>query len=155
MAPVVSVGLALAALALAALGASGDRAAPAAGAAHPTPAVDGATQAAVSALVGKVDRAYWARDSGTGLRVVNREQRLKATFGANGPRLRTGGTSVGLELRALGRGDALRGVAGATPRARASRIEYRRGPVTEWYLNGPAGLEQGFTSARPPRARDR
>ena len=151
IAPVCSVGLALAALALAAPGPSGDPAAPASSAAHPTPAVDGATQAAVSAILGKVDRAYWARDSGAGLRVANGGQGLKATFGANGPRLRTGGASVGLALRALGRGDALRSVAGATPRARASRIEYRRGPVTEWYLNGPAGLEQGFTLARPPQ----
>ena len=31
-----------------------------------------------------------------------------------------------------------------------NRIEYRRGALTEWYVNGPLGLEQGFTlRARP------
>src|SRR5208282_4644313 len=29
---------------------------------------------------------------------------------------------------------------------------YRRGPLTEWYVNGPIGLEQGFTvNERPGR----
>jgi uncharacterized protein (DUF2345 family) len=29
-------------------------------------------------------------------------------------------------------------------------VEYRRGSLTEWYVNGPAGLEQGFTITKPP-----
>lgn len=29
------------------------------------------------------------------------------------------------------------------------RVEYHRGDLTEWYLNGPVGLEQGFTLAAP------
>jgi trimeric autotransporter adhesin len=29
-------------------------------------------------------------------------------------------------------------------------VEYRRGDLTEWYVNGPSGLEQGFTVALPP-----
>ena len=36
------------------------------------------------------------------------------------------------------------------PRAELNRIEYRRGSLTEWYINGPAGLEQGFTITKPP-----
>ena len=31
-----------------------------------------------------------------------------------------------------------------------SRVEYQRGPLTEWYINGPMGLEQGFTLFSPP-----
>ena len=41
-------------------------------------------------------------------------------------------------------------VEAAEPRAEANRVEYRRGEVTEWYVNGPLGLEQGFTLARAP-----
>jgi len=33
----------------------------------------------------------------------------------------------------------------ASPRANHNRVEYRRGPLPEWYVNGPLGLEQGFT----------
>ena len=29
-------------------------------------------------------------------------------------------------------------------------MEYRRGSLTEWYMDGPLGLEQGFTLAAPP-----
>ncbi len=36
------------------------------------------------------------------------------------------------------------------PVADKQRVEYRRGPVIEWYENRPEGLEQGFTVAEPP-----
>ena len=34
--------------------------------------------------------------------------------------------------------------------ALGNRIEYRRGTLTEWYVNNPLGLEQGFTLQEPP-----
>ncbi len=33
---------------------------------------------------------------------------------------------------------------------KGSRVEYRRGDLTEWYVNDERGLEQGFTIASPP-----
>lgn len=50
----------------------------------------------------------------------------------------------------------IRTVAGHTPLApvppvrSGPRVEYRREGLTEWYINGPRGLEQGFTLAAPP-----
>ena len=41
-------------------------------------------------------------------------------------------------------------LAAARPAAHGNRAVYRRGDVSEWYANGPLGLEQGFTIA--PRA---
>ena len=35
-----------------------------------------------------------------------------------------------------------------TPAVHGSRVAYDRGAVSEWYANGPLGLEQGFTLAR-------
>src|SRR6185436_9419192 len=32
-----------------------------------------------------------------------------------------------------------------------NRVEYRRGGLTEWYANGPLGLEQGFTLQTRPQ----
>jgi hypothetical protein len=29
-------------------------------------------------------------------------------------------------------------------------VEYRRGALVEWYVNGPSGLEQGLTLAKAP-----
>ncbi|MDQ2737398.1 MAG: FG-GAP repeat protein [Actinomycetota bacterium] len=38
----------------------------------------------------------------------------------------------------------------AQPIIAGSRVEYRRDGLTEWYVNGPHGLEQGFTVAALP-----
>ena len=34
--------------------------------------------------------------------------------------------------------------------AEGDRVEYRRGGLTEWYVNDERGLEQGFTIDAPP-----
>ena len=53
------------------------------------------------------------------------------------------------------RGDRLRVVEPVEPEVNGNRVEYRRGPLVEWYVNDERGLEQGFTlrerpwSARP------
>jgi len=45
----------------------------------------------------------------------------------------------------------MRAVEAVAPQASLNRVEYRHGALTEWYVNGPMGLEQGFTiTARPP-----
>jgi hypothetical protein len=41
------------------------------------------------------------------------------------------------------------------PTANANRVEYRRDVLTEWYENGPLGLEQGFTLIRRPSEENR
>jgi hypothetical protein len=55
-----------------------------------------------------------------------------------------------MEMRGYGYGDALQKVKAVAPRVNANRVEYRRDGVTEWYENGPLGLEQGFTLAHRP-----
>ena len=49
-----------------------------------------------------------------------------------------------------GYGGSLRNAGGSAPHADANRVEYRREGLTEWYVNGPLGLEQGFTLERAP-----
>ena len=89
-----------------------------------------------------------------GFRLVNRRGGLVASFDRRGARVVAGRARAGLALRAVGYGTALRKVAGVVPRARANRVVYRRGGVSEWFVNGPAGLEHGFTLAgRPGGAR--
>ncbi len=55
-----------------------------------------------------------------------------------------------MELLGYGYGAKLRPVEGVAPTASLNRVEYRRRAFTEWYINGPAGLEQGFTLNTPP-----
>src|SRR5439155_3481473 len=56
------------------------------------------------------------------------------------------------DLRLVGVGDAARALPpeDAKVTARGNRVELTRGDVTEWYVNGPLGLEQGFTLAARP-----
>ncbi len=76
--------------------------------------------------------------------------------------------SVTLGARRYGCAGDLRPLAAAPPEVRADRVEYRRvvtmeGPespaelpavseasIVEWYVDGPLGLEQGFTLSAPP-----
>ncbi len=56
----------------------------------------------------------------------------------------------GLRLTAWGREGTLQPVSDATLHPESNRIEYRRGHLTEWYINDERGLEQGFTLTLPP-----
>jgi hypothetical protein len=55
-----------------------------------------------------------------------------------------------LAARAIGYGHSLRHVTPVVPDAVASGATYARAGLVEWYRSRPAGLEQGFTVARPP-----
>ena len=94
-------------------------------------------------LVGRASGGFLAR---------NPQQGLTASFGARGATVSTrGGAHASIALQAIGSsGVALRPVAAAQPLARSNRVEYRRGAATEWFANGPAGVEQGFTLASAP-----
>ncbi|MGH9838560.1 MAG: putative Ig domain-containing protein [Blastocatellia bacterium] len=61
---------------------------------------------------------------------------------------------VSLSLHSLGYGHAMQGVAPGKVSGDKQTINItRNNGVQEWYVNGPDGLEQGFTLAEPPGAR--
>ena len=51
-----------------------------------------------------------------------------------------------------GKAEVQQGQAAVAPVVDANRVEYRRGALTEWYVNGPLGIEQGFTVSHAPAA---
>ena len=71
---------------------------------------------------------------------------------------RTGAWQLGLRLIGYGYQGQVQPVLSARPNVSGNRVEYRRvtkvksnlSGLTEWYLNGPLGLEQGFTLPTPP-----
>jgi hypothetical protein len=79
-------------------------------------------------------------------------QRLTETFTASGAFISSGATRVGLVLRAVGDGRSLVPLASVPPTARSNRVTYTHPRMTEWYANGPLGLEQGFSIAKAPSA---
>src|SRR5215470_17504962 len=106
------------------------------------------------------DREYEAHDDGSGLQAPNRRHDLRTFFTPSGIRVhdRTAAGSprlFDLRLERLGRGAERTSVTAGTLHADGARVEIRRDDVTEWYQNGPDGLEQGFTLsdfAAPPGA---
>jgi hypothetical protein len=109
-----------------------------------------AAQSTISATLGRNDAAYHAVLNGDCYRADNPQQALAATFATEGVDVRTDAARWGLAFGGYGRGDVEPVTTRVPPNAAANRVEYRRGALTEWYVNGPLGLEQGFTLATPP-----
>jgi len=96
-----------------------------------------------------MEPGYRVQRVGSGLVAVSRVQGLRARFGVGWVIVGKGSASVGLRLWAVGYGSALRAVGSAVPSARDNRVTYVHPGVSEWYANGPLGIEQGFMVARP------
>ena len=109
-------------------------------------------QASISGALGKDNPAYHFTPGVDGWRIRHWSQGLDGALNSKGLHLRAGEADLLLKLLAFGRGEILEPLAQAVPLADANRLEYQRGPVTEWYLNGPVGLEQGFTVHAPPES---
>lgn len=96
---------------------------------------------------------YDVAAQGGALSAVHPSRDMHARFDRDGVRV---GTRLGddalasLRLRALGRGDGLSPVAQARPVADGNRVTFARSGLTEWYVHGPAGIEQGFTLGAAP-----
>ncbi len=102
----------------------------------------------VSGALGAGDPAYRVRAAGGGFWAVSAAQRVSARFGRGGVRVSSGGSWLGLVVRGVGYGASLRTVGPVVPWAWGDRVVYARAGFSEWYVNGPLGLEQGFTVSR-------
>jgi hypothetical protein len=112
-----------------------------------------AAQGAVSRALGRDDPSYRALALAGGFRLRNRGQGLVALLGARGVEVRSGRARLHLSLSGYGYGGTLHALPAATLRAQSNRVVYGRGGLREWYVNGPLGLEQGFTLAAAPIGR--
>ncbi len=106
--------------------------------------------ASISEQIGARDRSYWGRTDGAATIARTSGGGLHSLFGRSGVQIRSGDVLVSASLRGIGYGDALQAVPSAVPRLDGNRVLYHHVGVLEWYANGPAGLEQGFTVKRRP-----
>lgn len=105
-----------------------------------------AARGPISAALGRGEPAYRLR----GLRAGNPAQRLRVRFSRRGVEVVSGGARFGLMAAAFGRSGAMAPVAPAVPGVSANRVTYAHGSMSEWYANGPLGIEQGFDVATRP-----
>ncbi len=94
-------------------------------------------------------------DLAGGWQAPNRAHGFRTWFTAEGfrvvPRRETApGWSWGLSLLRWGRAGAEQPAEPARLAVRDNRVDGARGPLVEWFVNSPDGLEQGFTIAAPP-----
>jgi len=115
--------------------------------------LDEAAQSVISETIGRDTRGYRAHASGVGFRVENPRHQLVADFDSKGVAIHAGCTTWRLALRAVGFGNDLKAIDEAVPEERLNRIEYKHKWLSEWYANGPLGLEQGVTVYEPPARR--
>ena len=103
---------------------------------------------AISRGIGADEPSYWSVRAGAGLAARNPAQRLLLRYSERGVTVTAAAASLSLALRgARGDGHAIT-LRSARPSGAANRVSYDRGAITEWYANGPSGLEQGFTVSR-------
>ncbi len=111
---------------------------------------------AVSGVIGEHESAYRIQHStqpNAVLFAANPNQHLISTFGKSGVWVGVNDRQRwGMRFAGLGYGVAQR-IESVLPRiapAHPNRVEYRHSRMTEWYVNGPMGLQQGFTINRRP-----
>jgi hypothetical protein len=110
-----------------------------------------AASLAISRQLGSDLAEYRLARTPGGFLARNARQGLTASFGERGVTvIAHDGAHARIALQAIGFGSALHPAGLAQPLAHANRVEYRRGAASEWFANGPAGVEQGFTIAREP-----
>ncbi len=109
-----------------------------------------AAQGPVSEVMGAASPSYRLRAAPGGFRATNPAQDLSSSFTSSGVTVASGATRLGLTLRGVGYGSVLTALGSVVPRADGNRVLYTHAGVSEWYANGPLGLEQGFTIARQP-----
>lgn len=110
----------------------------------------GESQQSISAALGLDVPQYHATCTNGVCKTVNAEQGLTARFSRAEVDTRTGNDHWKMTVRGYGYGNMLTPAARVFPRAVGNRVEYRRESFSEWYVNGPLGLEQGFTLSRRP-----
>lgn len=116
------------------------------------PVLPAAAQAQIAAAIGKDDPGYHATPEGDGFRMAAPNNTIAASFSAEGVEFSHGASRWRMTLRGYGYSQGIRPMPAARPTGTLNRVEYRRGALTEWYVNGPFGLQQGFTIQEPPGA---
>ncbi len=115
-------------------------------------------RAAISAKLGSSDERYHARLGENGWEAANETHHFRITFSSGGTTLRTE-RHEGLTLRPSrwGRGDhwqKLEKAAVELPEPNRWEQRFTAEKVVAWYVNGPLGLEHGFTIETPPPVPD-
>lgn len=114
------------------------------------PSFSARTQAHMAALIGRDNPAYHIQPHASGFRMASNVSNVTGEFTQEHAIFQRQDSRWAMTLRGIGYGGNLQALQRTQPQGRENRVEYRRGSVTEWYANGPLGIEQGFTIDQAP-----
>ena len=111
--------------------------------------------AVAQTLASRSPDTWYARDTGKTVLFSNPAQRLTMRFDRHGATLELDDkqfTHVTLNMTGYRSEHSTHPVLAGAPAVHGNRVEFARGSgITEWYVNSPLGVEQGFKlTARPP-----
>ena len=100
-------------------------------------------------------RAPASGPDGPAYEMVNRPNNVRIIFTREGLRLETpeapaNAGHIDIALDSWGRIGSEATASPTQPIGRGARVDYRRGVLTEWYINEKRGVEQGVTLSAPP-----
>ncbi len=98
-------------------------------------------------------REYHASVNARGLQAPSRRHAFRTYFEPTGirvvDRVAEGSPQLlALRLEQMGRANSLAPVVAGKVANHGARVEIHRGSILEWYVNSPAGIEQGFTLSK-------
>jgi len=125
---------------------------------HAAPAVEScktadmplAAQYAISAAIGRDNSDYHAVNKDEGWSLSNPANRFRADMQSNGVSVVVGRDDWTMCLECLESGETMVPIAHPRTQMRENRFEYDHGQISVWYVNGPLGLQQGFTLRQRP-----
>ncbi len=109
-------------------------------------------QLSLSQAIGLDQQRYHAKATANGYVLINDALSCRTSLEAQQVQISNDSTSVSLRLSSFGYENHLNNVSPVMPTAEANRVTYHRNGISEWYINGPLGVEQVFTLERPPFA---
>ena len=113
----------------------------------------GLAHALAKALHDELPSTFTLTKAQPGFTATNTVHGMELAFTKNGPRFTdpAGAWQYSMSFRRWGTNRCTTDAPSPTLTATGVSMTYQRGPdLTEWYLNTPLGLEQGFTLSAPP-----
>ncbi|MFZ5797427.1 MAG: hypothetical protein C4563_06890 [Desulfobulbus sp.] len=115
----------------------------------------GSVPAIVKSLLKDLPEEYQLLENSKGYTMSNPGHGLHIAFSPDGLQVKSGSWNWGMTMSGIGLPDSVKPVQKATLKNDAGRMVYDRGDVSEWYVNSPWGVEQGFTIKKAPGEKDR
>jgi hypothetical protein len=104
-----------------------------------------AARSAISTDIGRDQAQYHATAGADGLSLANTANGFTAQLQSGALIVDSGADSWRMSLEGFGYGGTIAPVGSAGVNSADNRVDCNYGAIDEWFVNGPGGLEQGFT----------